>query len=203
MKRINILLFVICLFFQTSFCNQYFIRKARNLIEKYETIGNSVSRSIVIDSISMTKEQIYGKFLTIIGEIYNNPEKLITTKDNINGSVIFKPSYLVYDNTFAQIYVNLQVRLDAKEGRARIQIIALDYRQIVTSNHSDIKCDVTLLPPFVILDDSIPGKNKENKKNIMVTNMYSNAFIKLDEKMDAIFACFENMLRKESDDNNW
>ena len=151
----------------------------------------------------MTKEQIYGKFLTIIGEIYNNPEKLITTKDNINGSVIFKPSYLVYDNTFAQIYVNLQVRLDAKEGRARIQIIALDYRQIVTSNHSDIKCDVTLLPPFVILDDSIPGKNKENKKNIMVTNMYSNAFIKLDEKIDAIFAFFENMLRKESDDNNW
>ena len=181
----------------------YFIPKARNLIDKYETIGNNVSRSIVIDSISMTKEQIYGKFLTIIGEIYNNPEKLITTKDNINGSVIFKPSYLVYDNTFAQIYVNLQVRLDAKEGRARIQIIALDYRQIVTSNHSDIKCDVTLLPPFVILDDSIPGKNKENKKNIMVTNMYSNAFIKLDEKIESIFKCFKNMLRKESDDNNW
>ena len=203
MKRINILLFVICLFFQTGFCNPYFIPKARNLIDKYETIGNNVSRSIVIDSISMTKEQIYGKFLTIIGEIYNNPERLITIKDNINGSVMFKPSYLVYDNTFAQIYVNLQVRLDAKEGRARIQIIALDYRQIVTSNHSDIKCDVTLLPPFVILDDSIPGKNKENKKNIMVTNMYSNAFIKLDEKMDAIFACCENMLRKESDDNNW
>ena len=203
MKRINILLFVICLFFQTGFCNPYFIPKARNLIDKYETIGNNVSRSIVIDSISMTKEQIYGKFLTIIGEIYNNPERLITIKDNINGSVMFKPSYLVYDNTFAQIYVNLQVRLDAKEGRARIQIIALDYRQIVTSNHSDIKCDVTLLPPFVILDDSIPGKNKENKKNIMVTNMYSNAFIKLDEKMDAILACFENMLRKESDDNNW
>ena len=102
-----------------------------------------------------------------------------------------------------EVYVNLQVRLDAKEGRARIQIIALDYRQIVTSNHSDIKRDVTLLPPFVILDDSIPGKNKENKKNIMVTNMYSNAFIKLDEKIESIFKCFKNMLRKESDDNNW
>ena len=203
MKRINILLFVICLFFQTGFCNPYFIPKARNLIDKYETIGNNLSRSIVIDSISMTKEQIYGKFLTIIGEIYNNPEKLITTKDNINGSVIFKPSYKVYDTAFAQIYANLQVRLDAKEGRARVQIIALDYRQIVPSNHSDINRYVALLPPFLILDDSIPGKNKENKKNIMVTNMYSNAFIKLDEKIDAIFACFENLLRKESDDNNW
>ena len=37
----------------------------------------------------------------------------------------------------------------------------------------------------------------------MVTNMYSNAFIKLDEKIESIFKCFKSMLRKESDDNNW
>ena len=203
MKRVKLLLFVTCLCFQTGFCNPYYIPKARNLIDKYIITGNNVSRSIIIDSISMTKEQIYGKFLTIIGDIYSNPDKLITTKDFINGSVIFKPSYKVYDTAFAQIYANLQVRLDAKEGRARVQIIALDYRQIVPSNHSDINRYVALLPPFVILDDSIPGKNKENKNNILVTNMYSNAFIKLDEKIESIFKCFKNMLRKESDDNNW
>ena len=95
------------------------------------------------------------------------------------------------------------MRLDAKEGRARVQIFALDYRQIVPSNHSDINRYVALLPPFVILDDSILGKNKENKNNILVTNMYSNAFIKLDEKIESIFKCFKSMLRKESDDNNW
>mgnify|MGYP003449925821 FL=1 len=149
-----------------------FLSQIAGAAEQNYTVDNkgNVVFSVIHENLPVGKEQIHEAALKYLQEAYKDTRYEITYNDREKGIVVgngifsafYESSNLISTKTFN---VNFFVRVDAKDGRARIQFIAKQYK--VTSL-SDVKSneneDVNIALVAPVAD------NNTNKKN------YTKAF---------------------------
>lgn len=140
--------------------------------------GNVVF-SVIHDNLPVGKDQIHEAALKYLQEAYKDTRYEISYNDKEKGIVVgsgvfsafYESSHLISTKTFN---VNFSVRVDAKDGRARIQFIVKQYNitslsDITSDANEDV--DIALVAP-------IATDNETNQKN------YIKAFESLKKLVD-------------------
>lgn len=166
------------------------IEKIESYKDLYTIEKGEVVFSKVIEDIPGTKDEIYARALSYFAIAYNSANDVIQMKDKDAGTVIGKGIFTVYKKenmiSFEEYKCNHTLRIDAKEGRARVLITVNTY------NIKIGKTDPTKLDMPIVDTYPLAAKPKGTKK------LYADIFIKLCEKMSRDFAAIEKDLKATS-----
>ena len=162
--------------------------KAKSYAEKYERVGNELTISIVVDKIPMSRKEIYSAFPDLLDKQFKIREDDIEERDPLGNSIKCSTLLKVTDAATATIKSDIEMKLSAKDGKARICIKTngYSYYRGSTVNAEESICS---RPPFVEIDSSTDMGEK-------FTEFYCDAFLQLDKHIESIFEDFTNYWKK-------
>ena len=94
--------------------------KAKTYAEKYERVGNELSISFVEENIPMSKQEIYSVFPALLDKQFKIHDDEIESRDPLGRSVQCSITRKVMNSGTVNITSNFKLKLDAKDGKARI-----------------------------------------------------------------------------------
>lgn len=150
--------------------------------------NGNVSYIKIIDSIGLTKDEIYNRVLAYFTYNYTNGESVVQIQDKENGQVIGKGIYMnVY---LGQYWGGLWeydtwhiLRVDVKDNRARIVLTLNNYRSRNTQgNGTGVDLKITDNYPFV--------------KKGAAKNHFAMAFLESHDRVMASLASIEKAIRE-------
>lgn len=151
----------------------------------YKVEGDEVVFSTIIENIKGTKDEIYSRSLAFFANAYKSANDVIQMKDKDAGTVIGKGIFTVYSKgglAPIKYTCNHTLRIDAKEGRARV-ILSTSIYDFTISNERHT------LP--IIATYPIAEKPKGTKK------MYADVFIGLCQRAKETLSSVEKSLKAE------
>ena len=162
--------------------------KAKSYAEKYERVGNELTISIVVDKIPMSRKEIYSAFPDLLDKQFKIREDDIEERDPLGNSIKCSTLLKVTDAATATIKSDIEMKLSAKDGKARICIKTngYSYYRGSTVNAEESICS---RPPFVEIDSS-------TDMGETFTEFYCDAFLQLDKHIESIFEDFTNYWKK-------
>jgi hypothetical protein len=156
----------------------------------YKVEGSNVVFTKVIDDISATKEEIFTRAVNFFAIAYKSANDVIQQKDKEAGIVIGKGIFEVYKDVsfLTQSYWNCNhtIRIDVKDGRARVVLSVSEYDWKLVA-------DKTQRNTFQIADTYPINENSRfNKKT------YSNVFLGLYYTVSTTFKSIEKSLKEDT-----
>jgi len=162
--------------------------KAKTIAEKYERVGNELTISFVEENIPMSKQDIYADFPTLLEKQFKISYDEIESRDPLSKSVTCSLTRKVLISGNVNIMGDFKVKLEAKEGKARISVQTDGYKFYEDSRLSAEE-PVCSRPPFEVVNASTDKVAKLNE-------FYLDAFIQLDKAIDGIIKDFSAYCRK-------
>ena len=162
--------------------------KAKTYAEKYERVGNELTISFVAENIPMSKAEIYSAFTNLLDKQFKIKDSDIEFRDALGKTLKCSQLCKVLESGPVHIKSNIDMKLSAKDGRARISLTTNGY-SFYKGNNVDTKETVCSRPPFVDLDNN-------SDKGAQLTEFYCNAFLQLDGKLEEIIKLFADYWQK-------
>lgn len=115
-----------------------------------------------IEGLSLDQEQVYNAALKYLQEAYKDTNYKISISNKEKGIVVGEGSFLAFhqSSNLVKTYtfnIDFWVRVDAKDGRARVQFIAKQYKVTSLSDIGDEKVEnvnISEVAPFADHDHS-------------------------------------------------
>ena len=125
--------------------------KAKSYAEKYERVGNELTISLVVDKISMSRKEIYAAFPELLEKQFKIREDDIEERDPLGNSIKCSTILKITDAATATIKTGIEMKLSAKDGKARISIKTNGYSYY---HGSSVNAEESICsrPPFVEID---------------------------------------------------
>ena len=162
--------------------------KAKSYAEKYERVGNELTISFVVDNISMSRKEIYSAFPDLLDRQFKIREDDIEERDPLGNSMKCSTLLKVTDAANATIKSDIEMKLSAKDGKARISVKTNGYSYYHGSS-VNAEESVCSRPPFVEIDSSTDKGEK-------ITEFYCDAFLHLDKQIESIIEDFTSYWKK-------
>ena len=201
MKKITLLLFTLLIL--TSNVQAQSAKEMLAAIEgKWQLDDNEdVTVFKVVEIPELTKDEIFNRVLNYFTYNYGNGKSVIQTQDKENGLIVGKG---VYDNvhigmSLITTYVDAWhiLRVDIKEGRARIIVSLTEYDKKIVGGDS---------PPAystMKVAQQYPIYEKGSQKTVM-TKAFYKAFMKANASLDAVEkAMKEGNTSKAIENSGW
>jgi hypothetical protein len=162
--------------------------KAKTYAEKYERVGNELSISFVEENIPMSKQEIYSVFPALLDKQFKIHDDEIESRDPLGRSVQCSITRKVMNSGTVNITSNFKLKLDAKDGKARISVKTDGYS---FSEGSKVSAEeaVCSRPPFVELENN-------TEKGMKLNEFYYDTFLRLDKNVEAIIKDFSEYWQK-------
>jgi hypothetical protein len=163
-------------------------------------VQGNVSVLKILEKMNCKKSDIYKLSQYYLENAYKEMKYTITDADDVNGVVIGRGKYENFFsmNSFPNTYyldAEITVRIDAKDGRARIIISAEKYSgRRINGNNKDL------------ISDKIVDFEPINKTNEKYKRLYTKAFQVLISRMRKTACDIENYLNTsmpQKVDSNW
>ena len=164
--------------------------KAKAYAEKYERVGNEIAISFVAEDIPMSKMEIYSAFPDLLDKQFKIHDDDIESRDAL--SKVVKCSLLrKLLDTVGSVVIksNFDIKLSAKDGKARISIKTNGYGHYRGSNMMAEE-NVCSRPPFVDLDSN-------SEKGAKLVEFYYDTFLQLDKQVESIIESFNEYWQKQ------
>jgi len=147
--------------------------------------NGNVTYQRIVEVPEMKKDDIYNRALNYFVYNYGSGKSVIQTQDKENGQIIGKGLYenfLTFSNGFGMVYLGTWhiVRVDVKEGKARILLTLTEYSE-------DFKSSITLKN----VRAEYPINNEGSRKNI-----YGEAFYRSHLLAKASLDSFEKAIKE-------
>lgn len=159
--------------------------KAQQYAEKYEKSDDGLSIASVVENIPLSRRQIFDKFNKLLIVQLKVHEDDIEDRNAMTGTV--KASLTtdkLLNSGSSLIKGNLEIKLAAKEGKARIAINIKNYVHYRGNNVIGEE-DVISRPPFETIDFN-------DEKSAKATALYNDVFLALDAQVEALLQAFND-----------
>lgn len=165
----------------------------------YEVKNGDVHFIRIVENLPLTAEEIYDYSLEFIEEAYKITKYQVTQQNRVKGFVVGEGEYLSFEsrgNMITQYVFNCKhaLRVDCKEGRARISVIVKEYDINIERTGSRNVWHKPLVDVAPI-----------NKGNGIDVGMYEDAFYHLKKIVNKSVSQLEESLRSKqsSDAGDW
>ena len=183
MKNVVIcILILLCVMPISAQRNKKLETKAKTYAEKYERVGNELSISFVEENIPMSRQEIYSVFPTLLDKQFKIHDDEIESRDALGKSVKCSLTRKVTNTGNVNIVGHFKMKLDAKDGKARISIQTDGYSYYQDSKISAEE-PVCSRPPFVELESN-------SEKGMKLNEFYYDTFLQLDKNVESIIKDF-------------
>ena len=162
--------------------------KAKTYAEKYERVGNELSISFVEENIPLSRQEIYSVFPALLDKQFKIHDDEIESRDALGKSVKCSLTRKVVNSGNVNIIGHFKMKLDAKEGRARI-CIQTDGYSYSDGAKMNVEEPVCSRPPFVELESN-------TEKGMKLNEFYYDTFLQLDKSVEAIIKDFSEYWQK-------
>ena len=156
--------------------------KAKTYAEKYERVGNELTISFVEENIPLSKQEIYSVFPALLDKQFKIHDDEIESRDALGKSVKCSLTRKVVNSGNVNIIGHFKMKLDAKEGRARI-CIQTDGYSYSDGAKMNVEEPVCSRPPFVELESN-------TEKGMKLNEFYYDTFLHLDKDIEDIIKNF-------------
>ena len=156
--------------------------KAKTYAEKYERVGNELSISFVEENIPMSRQEIYSVFPTLLDKQFKIHDDEIESRDALGKSVKCSLTRKVTNTGNVNIVGHFKMKLDAKDGKARISIQTDGY-SLSDGANMNVEEPVCSRPPFVELESN-------SEKGMKLNEFYYDTFLQLDKNVESIIKDF-------------
>ena len=182
------LLLLLCSMSISAQRNKKLETKAKTYAEKYERVGNELSISFVEENIPMSRQEIYSVFPALLDKQFKIHDDEIESRDALGKSVKCSLTRKVVNSGNVNIIGHFKMKLDAKEGRARI-CIQTDGYSYSDGAKMNVEEPVCSRPPFVELESN-------TEKGMKLNEFYYDTFLQLDKSVEAIIKDFSDYWQK-------
>ena len=162
--------------------------KAKTYAEKYERVGNELTISFVEENIPMSRQEIYSVFPALLDKQFKIHDDEIESRDALGKSVKCSLTRKVINTGNINVISNFKMKLDAKDGRARI-CIQTDGYSLSDGAKMNVEEPVCSRPPFVELESN-------TEKGMKLNEFYYDTFLHLDKNVEAIIKDFSEYWQK-------
>ena len=162
--------------------------KAKTYAEKYERVGNELTISFVEENIPMSRQEIYSVFPALLDKQFKIHDDEIESRDALGKSVKCSLTRKVVNSGNVNIVGHFKMKLDAKDGRARI-CIQTDGYNLSDGANMNVEEPVCSRPPFVELESN-------TEKGMKLNEFYYDTFLQLDKSVEAIIKDFSDYWQK-------
>ena len=176
------LLLLLCSMSISAQRNKKLETKAKTYAEKYERVGNELSISFVEENIPMSRQEIYSVFPALLDKQFKIHDDEIESRDALGKSVKCSLTRKVVNSGNVNIIGHFKMKLDAKEGRARI-CIQTDGYSYSDGAKMNVEEPVCSRPPFVELESN-------SEKGMKLNEFYYDTFLHLDKDIEDIIKNF-------------
>lgn len=155
--------------------------------DQYEVSNGEVVFTKTIEGINATKDEIYSRALAYFATAYKSANDVIQMQDKEAGTIIGKGIFTVSKSTafiVSKYLCDHTLRIDAKDGRARV-IIAL-------SKYKNYDTPPNILEMNVVNTYPIAEKPQGSKK------YYADIFLKAYNEIQESFSKIESDLKQDS-----
>lgn len=156
--------------------------KAKTYAEKYERVDNELTISFVEENIPMSRQEIYSVFPALLDKQFNIHDDEIESRDALGKSVKCSLTRKVINTGNINVISNFKMKLDAKDGRARI-CIQTDGYSLSDGANMNVEEPVCSRPPFVELESN-------TEKGMKLNEFYYDTFLHLDKNVEDIIKNF-------------
>jgi len=176
------ILFLLCVMPISAQRNKKLETKAKTYAEKYERVGNELSISFVEENIPMSRQEIYSVFPTLLDKQFKIHDDEIESRDALGKSVKCSLTRKVTNTGNVNIVGHFKMKLDAKDGKARISIQTDGY-SLSDGANMNVEEPVCSRPPFVELESN-------SEKGMKLNEFYYDTFLQLDKNVESIIKDF-------------
>lgn len=162
--------------------------KAKTYAEKYERVGNELSISFVEENIPLSRQEIYSVFPALLDKQFKIHDDEIESRDALGKSVKCSLTRKVVNSGNVNIVGHFKMKLDAKDGRARI-CIQTDGYSLSDGAKMNVEEPVCSRPPFVELESN-------TEKGMKFNEFYYDTFLQLDKNVEDIIKDFSEYWQK-------
>ena len=162
--------------------------KAKTYAEKYERVGNELSISFVEENIPLSRQEIYSVFPALLDKQFKIHDDEIESRDALGKSVKCSLTRKVVNSGNVNIIGHFKMKLDAKDGRARI-CIQTDGYSLSDGANMNVEEPVCSRPPFVELESN-------TEKGMKLNEFYYDTFLQLDKNVEDIIKDFSDYWQK-------
>ena len=159
--------------------------KAQQYAEKYEKSDDGLTIASVAENISLPRRQIFDKFNKLLIQYLKVKESDIEDGNALAGTV--KASITtdkLFNSSSSMIKGKIEIKLAAKEGKARILIHLKNYIHYRGNNVIGEE-EIMSRPPFQTIDFN-------DEKSAKATAVYNDAFLALDAHVEEILQAFND-----------
>jgi hypothetical protein len=156
--------------------------KAKTYAEKYERVDNELTISFVEENIPMSRQEIYSVFPALLDKQFNIHDDEIESRDALGKSVKCSLTRKVINTGNINVISNFKMKLDAKDGKARISIRTDGY-SLSDGAKMNVEEPVCSRPPFVELESN-------TEKGMKLNEFYYDTFLHLDKNVEDIIKNF-------------
>ena len=156
--------------------------KAKTYAEKYERVDNELTISFVEENIPMSRQEIYSVFPALLDKQFNIHDDEIESRDALGKSVKCSLTRKVINTGNINVISNFKMKLDAKDGKARISIRTDGY-SLSDGAKMNVEEPVCSRPPFVELESN-------TEKGMKLNEFYYDTFWHLDKNVEDIIKNF-------------
>lgn len=158
--------------------------KAQQYAEKYERTGSDLTIAFVAENISMSRQQIFEKFNRLLVQQFKIDESDIEDRNPLSGTVKASVINKLFNSGSSVIKARFDIKLAAKEGKARISIRLKDYRHY---RNKDVigEEEIVSRPPFQSIDFN-------DEKSRKATQLYCDTFLELDKQIEDMLQMFKD-----------
>ena len=182
------ILFLLCVMPISAQRNKKLETKAKTYAEKYERVGNELTISFVEENIPMSRQEIYSVFPALLDKQFKIHDDEIESRDALGKSVMCSLTRKVINTGNINVISNFKMKLDAKDGKARISIRTDGY-SLSDGAKMNVEEPVCSRPPFVELESN-------TEKGMKLNEFYYDTFLQLDKSVEAIIKDFSEYWQK-------
>lgn len=157
--------------------------KAQSCAAKYERTDNELSIASVVEDIPLSRRVIFDKFNKLLIQQFKVSEDDIEDRNALAGTV---KATVVTDKLFhsgsSVIKGKFEIKLAAKEGKARIVIRLRDYVHYRGNNVIGEE-EIVTRPPFETIEYN-------DEKSAKATALYNEVFTELDSRVETLLQTF-------------
>lgn len=183
-KTIAFLLVILCVMTASAQKVSKNETKAQQYAEKYERTGSDLTIAFVAEDIPLSRQQIFERFNKLLIQQYKIDEGDIEDRNPLSGTVKASIINKLFNSGSSVIKARFDIKLAAKEGKARISIRLKDYLHYRSKDVIGEE-EIISRPPFQSIDFN-------DEKSRKATQLYCDTFLELDRQIEEMLHTFKD-----------